>query len=228
VLAAIEAPPTHCQLSPLKGQAPIDTTPTKRKPPTADIAAAKLQIPPVMGSIDPAADPNGRVERDGTVVMIGGVLAGQIRDLGHSLAAAEWAIHEFVVNGLLRVGLRWPDPNALPELARDLADIDPTKPVPFPEFLVGSTEQFWQWWHESRGQKFEGARLSESEQRILDAVVQIGHRITTKQLIGHLEERYGPTSEGTTKQVLAGLVRRGCLTNRQDVRPNGYGLPNWG
>jgi Penicillinase repressor len=71
-------------------------------------------------------------------------------------------------------------------------------------------------------------RLSESEQRIMTTIEAIGHRVTTEELLEHLEKHHGATSTGTTKQTLAGLVRRGLLNNRQDVRPKGYGLSLWG
>jgi hypothetical protein len=142
-------------LKPAKAKMPFDTTPTKRIPPTALIAAAKLQILPIMASIDQTADPNGRVEPDGTVLMIAGVLVAKIRDSGHSVVAAEWAIHELIESGLLRVGLRWPDRAALPEAARHLADFDPLQPIPFPLLIVGSTESLWRWWRQKSDGKTE-------------------------------------------------------------------------
>lgn len=70
-------------------------------------------------------------------------------------------------------------------------------------------------------------RLSESEQRIVDVIQQAGRRLTTSEIMGQLERQYGPTSEGTTKISLSHLVRFGFLTNRQDVEPKGYGMPEW-
>jgi hypothetical protein len=71
------------------------------------------------------------------------------------------------------------------------------------------------------------ARLSESEQRIIDVIQQAGRRLTTSKILGELERRHGPASEGTTKATLSYLVRFGFLTNRQDVEPRGYGMPDW-
>lgn len=75
--------------------------------------------------------------------------------------------------------------------------------------------------------KGTGERLSASEQRIVDTIRSAGHRLTTTEIISALERDFGPTSEGTTKQSLAVLVRRELLTNRQDTTPKGYGLPDW-
>ncbi len=71
-------------------------------------------------------------------------------------------------------------------------------------------------------------RLSEAERNIIDVIEETGHRLITKRVLQALEEKYGAASEGTTKTTLAALVRRNLLTNRQDVIPKGYGLPEWG
>lgn len=76
----------------------------------------------------------------------------------------------------------------------------------------------------------EGSRrpkLSEAEQRIIGVVRNEGMRMTTKAILAAIERQQGAVSEGTTKVCLATLVRRGLLTNRQDVIPKGYGLPEW-
>ena len=67
-------------------------------------------------------------------------------------------------------------------------------------------------------------RLSNSEIAIIKVLKHSGKRLTTKELLSALENDCGAASEGTTKVTLAGLVRRGLLTNRQDVSPKGYGL----
>lgn len=69
--------------------------------------------------------------------------------------------------------------------------------------------------------------LSEAEERIIGVIRSAGQRLVTKQVMAELRQVYGAASEGTTKVTLAGLVRRGLLSNRRDVRPNGYGLPEW-
>jgi hypothetical protein len=68
-------------------------------------------------------------------------------------------------------------------------------------------------------------RLSESELRIVKVLHNNGARMTSSQIIAVLDrDNGGCTSEGTTKVTLASLGRRGILDNRQDVKPNGYGL----
>ena len=73
----------------------------------------------------------------------------------------------------------------------------------------------------------DGPRLTPTEKNIMALIREIGHRMTTGEIVSAMEERRGPTSEGMTKQRLADLVRRGLLTNRSDTTPRGYGLPEW-
>jgi hypothetical protein len=76
----------------------INTTPRRREPPSKLISAARREIPNIMSGIHPDGDPDGTVHGNVIVVMIAGVLAAKIRDIGHGIAAAEWGIHH----------LRWP------------------------------------------------------------------------------------------------------------------------
>ncbi|HXK37268.1 MAG TPA: BlaI/MecI/CopY family transcriptional regulator, partial [Candidatus Paceibacterota bacterium] len=68
---------------------------------------------------------------------------------------------------------------------------------------------------------------SNAEQNIMDVIRTAGRRLVTKEILAALREAHGAASEGTTKTNLASLVRRNLLTNRQDVTPKGYGLPEW-
>jgi hypothetical protein len=70
-------------------------------------------------------------------------------------------------------------------------------------------------------------RLTGREQEIVNIIQKAGHRLTGKQVLGELDREKGSASPGTTKNYLAALVRREKLTNRQDVEPRGYGLPEW-
>jgi hypothetical protein len=79
---------------------------------------------------------------------------------------------------------------------------------------------------ESPGQM--SPHLSRLERAILDVIRARGERMTTMQIVAALETALDRAGEGATKLALAGLVRRELLTNRQDVRPRGYGLPEWG
>lgn len=69
--------------------------------------------------------------------------------------------------------------------------------------------------------------LTEAERRITDVLTACGRRLTTVELLAELEKKHGATSEGTTKQTLAIMVRNGLLTNRRNPRPRGYGLFDW-
>ncbi len=73
----------------------------------------------------------------------------------------------------------------------------------------------------------EPPELSEAERQIMDVIRATDHRLTTKEILQELVKEHGAASEGTTKVNLATLRRRKLLTNRQDVNPKGYGLPEW-
>jgi hypothetical protein len=68
--------------------------------------------------------------------------------------------------------------------------------------------------------------LSPAEREIVDVIRDVGHRMTTREILEMLEAK-GPVSVGTTKQALAAMRRHRVLTNRSDTRPRGYGLPEW-
>ena len=63
---------------------------------------------------------------------------------------------------------------------------------------------------------------------VLDALRAAGHRMTTTQLLAALERADKVWGESTVRMALARMVDSGELTNRSDVRPRGYGLPEWG
>jgi hypothetical protein len=69
--------------------------------------------------------------------------------------------------------------------------------------------------------------FSPAERTILSIVRSAGRRLVTEEILKEIEARNGTASIGTTKQNLANLVRRGELSNRHDVDPKGYGLPEW-
>jgi hypothetical protein len=71
-------------------------------------------------------------------------------------------------------------------------------------------------------------RLTPQMQDLVDAVRETGHRITGDEIRGVLAKKGKVVSVGTTSIYLAALTRAGILTNRQDVRPRGYALPEWG
>jgi hypothetical protein len=71
-------------------------------------------------------------------------------------------------------------------------------------------------------------RQSRSEQEIVKLIREVGIRLTTTQLLSELNKRNNhEASEGTTKNALSALTRAGVLNNRSDVRPRGYGFPDW-
>lgn len=60
---------------------------------------------------------------------------------------------------------------------------------------------------------------------ILTVVREAGHRMTTSQIMDELERRNMLWGERTVKGALAVLVQEGKLTNDQNARPRGYGIP---
>jgi hypothetical protein len=68
----------------------INTTPRRREPPSKLISAARREIPNIMSGIHPDGDPDGTVHGNVIVVMIAGVLAAKIRDMGHSSSNLRW------------------------------------------------------------------------------------------------------------------------------------------
>jgi len=124
----------------------IDTTPTLAKPPPGLIAAAGRAIPDIMGPIQP--DHNDAVE------LVAADLAARLKDNGHNLAAAHWAIHEAVQAGRLRAEVIQV---ALPfAISRSGQVTGPTrgtiaipegKQAPFDCFKVVAMQALWDWWH---------------------------------------------------------------------------------
>ena len=62
---------------------------------------------------------------------------------------------------------------------------------------------------------------------IIEILRDAGHRMTGEEILAALEIRNGTASSGTIKIYLASMVGCGSLTNRKDVEPPGYGLPEW-
>ena len=70
-------------------------------------------------------------------------------------------------------------------------------------------------------------RLTPTQTNILDILVRADRRMTGSEITSRLFESHGPVGTSTVKGALSDLTRHGYLTNRQDVRPKGYGLPEW-
>jgi hypothetical protein len=62
---------------------------------------------------------------------------------------------------------------------------------------------------------------------ILAVLEAAGHRLTTAEILKALDQAKLVWGESTVKTNLADMVEDETLTNRQDVRPRGYGLPAW-
>ena len=65
--------------------------------------------------------------------------------------------------------------------------------------------------------------ISSLEQEIVTALRRANKRLPGRQLI----EKAQGTYNSYGKAVLAAMVKKGLLTSRRDVRPSGYGLPQW-
>jgi hypothetical protein len=128
--------------------AEIDTTPTLPKPPSALIESAARGIPSILANVQP--------KHDGAIELVASQLAKRLQDAKHTLAAAQWAIHEAIQSGRLRTGLIEMEvpsvgvsgPAGIVWHGGDRGTI-PTpkgKPAPFDAFKVVATESLWAWW----------------------------------------------------------------------------------
>jgi len=68
----------------------------------------------------------------------------------------------------------------------------------------------------------------ESERQIVETLQAVGHRLTTKKLLGEMSKRKLIPSESTVKKRSAEMVKIGRLTKDPKAKPPGYGLPEWG
>lgn len=135
----------------------IDTTPTLPKPPSGLIESAARAIPNILANVQP---------KHGAIELVASHLAKRLQDDKHTLAAAEWAIHQAVQAGRLRAGLI---EDTLPSFERQVGRrgmfgmpdtrrgewaggervtivIPKGKPAPFNKFKVTATESLWEWW----------------------------------------------------------------------------------
>ncbi len=124
----------------------IDTTPTLPRPPARLIELAVREIPGALANVQP--------RHDGAVELIASHLARRLQEAQHTLAAAQWAIHEAIQAGRLRAGLVEAEmPSFLPRGSkvwqgggRRTIAIPKGKPAPFDAFKVTATESLWTWW----------------------------------------------------------------------------------
>lgn len=122
----------------------IDTTPVVPKPPGQFVLAAARDIPDVLANCEPCDDA-------GTIRLNACALAQRLRDAGHKLAAAQWAIHESVRAGRLQVARfgRRDAPADVPK-GRDA----------FRRIMVIATELLWKWRQASAVQRAERVEIS--------------------------------------------------------------------
>jgi len=64
--------------------------------------------------------------------------------------------------------------------------------------------------------------LDSEEAAIVALLREVGHRLTTSQILSEFSKRNEPKAESTTKLKLSQLVRRRVLNNRSDSQPRGY------
>lgn len=69
--------------------------------------------------------------------------------------------------------------------------------------------------------------LSECAADVLSTLREVGHRLTTTQLLSEFSDREFLHGESTVKTTLARMVREKVLNNRSDISPKGYGFPEW-
>jgi hypothetical protein len=186
----------------------IDTTPTSRRPPLGFIEVAKREIPGIMASIGSGlGEEIGVVFADGTYVMVAGVLALQITKFGHSVPAAQWAIYRLVEDGLLLARLRWTESELrdMPEESRRLFTVDPTKPVPYPSLIVGSTQKLWDWWDELGDDKSGKTQIKWPDNAIVRNLCKVlAERKSTDSQLGLARQITGekPGKDKKAKSIL--------------------------
>ena len=73
----------------------------------------------------------------------------------------------------------------------------------------------------------DGDFLSHCKQDIKSLLRETNRRMVTHLILGAFQARGVVWGESTVKRALAEMVTLGELTNRHDVRPRGYGLPEW-
>lgn len=141
----------------------LDTTPKARRPSQDRIDAAERDIPRILEDTHP--------QFDGRTVLRAGSLVEKLRGFGHSLAAAQWAIHQSIESDRLKAELiQWGGvinksnvSSKLVALAK-LADVmqaavlesgkqrrefEKRKQIHFENFCVVATESLWEW-HNSK------------------------------------------------------------------------------
>lgn len=131
----------------------IDSTPVSPMPPPQLVEAAARAIPQIFA--------NEPVGHDGTTQLVASVLVHRLRAATHTLAAAEWAVHNAVVAGRLRTGLvatETPSSNT-PSFGRngwtnefrrgrrETVAVPKGEHTPFNCFSVSATELLSEWWH---------------------------------------------------------------------------------
>lgn len=62
---------------------------------------------------------------------------------------------------------------------------------------------------------------------VLRTLADVGHHLTFDAIQSEMEARDRLWGESTLRRTLAHLRSHGRITNRQDARPKGYGLPQW-
>ena len=69
--------------------------------------------------------------------------------------------------------------------------------------------------------------VGQCKQDVRMLLQEVGHRLVTRQILDAFRQRDVHWGESTVKRILAEMVARGELSSRQDLRPRGYGLPEW-
>lgn len=132
----------------------IDTTPSQHEPLPNLIRPAALLIPSILGDLPAPHE------------MIASFLVKALYDKGHSLAAAHWAIHEFVKVGRLTASRversapailkpigNWQKslcrPEERSEFRQEITANPVARPASYESFKVTATKSLWLWWKSS-------------------------------------------------------------------------------
>src|SRR5262249_19148571 len=122
--------------------------PALPEPPPDLVESAARAIPTILANVQP--------RHDGAIALVASNLVKRLQDARHTLAAAQWAIHDAIQAGRLLAGLGAvgsPAGVVLGPLGREWHGGEPGavvipkgKPAPFESFTVVATESLWAWW----------------------------------------------------------------------------------
>jgi hypothetical protein len=167
----------------------IDTTPALPRPAQRFVESAARGIPSILANVEP--------KHDGTIELIASDLAKQLQDAGHTLAAAQWAIHETNQGGRLRtdvievempsIGIPGPGGMVWHGGERGTIAIPEGMPAPFDSFKVTATESLWTWWRSFETESTATDQLKLAKKPQADVALNLSTMAAGKGMLAHID-----------------------------------------